>query len=54
MNLIPEKSEILLGYNKFLELRMKQALAKKRFRVTENGKQKMIEMHKSWKLTKKV
>jgi ribosomal protein L35 len=53
MNLIPEKSEILLGYNKFLELRMKQALANKRYRATENGKLKTIAMHRAWILTKK-
>jgi ribosomal protein L35 len=53
MNLIPEKSEILLGYNKFLELRLKQAIANKKYRATENGKIKTIKMHRAWILTKK-
>jgi hypothetical protein len=53
MNLIPEKSEILLGYNKFLELRLKQAVANKKYIATENGKIKTIKMHRAWILTKK-
>jgi hypothetical protein len=53
MNLIPDKSEIILGYNKFLELRLKQVIANKKYRATENGKIKTIEMHRAWILTKK-
>jgi hypothetical protein len=53
MNLIPEKSEIIFGYNKFLELRLKQAIANKKYRATEHGKIKTIEKHRAWILTKK-
>jgi ribosomal protein L35 len=53
MNKIPDSSEILTGYNKFLELRNKQAIANKKYRATENGKLRTIEMHRAWILTKK-
>ncbi len=53
MNQIPDSSEILTGYNKFLELRNKQAIANKKYRATENGKLRTIEMHRAWILTKK-
>jgi ribosomal protein L35 len=53
MNQIPDSSEILSGYNKFLELRLKQAIANKKYRSTENGKIKTVEMHRAWILTKK-
>jgi hypothetical protein len=53
MNQIPDSSEILSGYNKFLELRLKQAIANKKYRATENGKIKTVEMHRAWILTKK-
>ena len=46
-------TEILLGYNKFIELRMKQAIANKKYRATEHGKIKTIEMHRAWIETKK-
>jgi hypothetical protein len=48
-----DSTEILLGYKKFLELRMKQAIANKKYRATEHGKIKTIEMHRAWILTKK-
>jgi hypothetical protein len=53
MNQIPDRSDILLGYNKFLELRSKQATANKKYRATENGRLKTVEMHRAWILTKK-
>ena len=53
MTEISDSTDMLLGYNKFLELRMKQALANKRYRATENGKLKTIAMHRAWILTKK-
>jgi ribosomal protein L35 len=53
MNQIPDSSEILSGYNKFLELRLKQAIANKKYRLSENGKIKTVEMHRAWILTKK-
>jgi hypothetical protein len=53
MNQIPDSSEILIGYNKFLELRNKQAIANKKYRATENGRLKTVEMHRAWILTKK-
>jgi ribosomal protein L35 len=53
MNKIPDNSEIILGYNKFLELRNKQTIANKKYRATENGKIKTVEMHRAWILTKK-
>jgi hypothetical protein len=53
MTEISDSTEILLGYNKFLELRMKQAIANKKYRATEHGKIKTIEMHRAWILTKK-
>ena len=53
MNQIPDSSEILTGYNKFLELRNKQAIANKKYRATENGKLRTIKMHRAWILTKK-
>jgi ribosomal protein L35 len=53
MNQIPDNSEIIRGYNKFLELRSKQAIANKKYRATENGKIKTVEMHRAWILTKK-
>jgi ribosomal protein L35 len=53
MNQIPDRSDILLGYNKFLELRSKQAIANKKYRATENGKLKTKSMHQAWILTKK-
>ena len=53
MNKIPDSSEILTGYNKFLELRNKQAIANKKYRATENGRLKTVEMHRAWILTKK-
>ena len=53
MNQIPDSSEILTGYNKFLELRNKQAMANKKYRATENGKLRTIKMHRAWILTKK-
>jgi hypothetical protein len=52
MNQIPDNSEILIGYNKFLELRIKHALTNKRYRATENGKLRMVQMHRAWILTK--
>jgi hypothetical protein len=48
-----DPTEILLGYNKFLELRKKQAIANKKYRATDHGKVKTIEMHRAWILTKK-
>jgi hypothetical protein len=48
-----DSTEILLGYNKFLELRMKQAIANKKYRATEHGKIKTIEMHREWIAKKK-
>jgi ribosomal protein L35 len=53
MNQIPYSSEILIGYNKFLELRNKQAIANKKYRATENGRLKTVEMHRAWILGKK-
>ena len=53
MNQIPDRSDILLGYNKFLELISKQATANKKYRATENGRLKTVEMHRAWILTKK-
>jgi ribosomal protein L35 len=53
MNQIPDNSEIIRGYNKFLELRLKQAIANKKYRLSENGKIKTVEMHRAWILTKK-
>jgi hypothetical protein len=56
MNQIPDNSDstkIILGYNKFLELRSKQAIANKKYRATDNGKIKTIEMLRAWILTKK-
>jgi hypothetical protein len=53
MSKIPDSSDILIGYNKFLELRMKQAIANKKYRATENGKLRTVEMHRTWILTKK-
>jgi hypothetical protein len=53
MNQIPDSSVVLLGYNKFLELRSKQAIANKKYRATENGKLRTVEMHRAWILTKK-
>jgi ribosomal protein L35 len=47
------QTEILIGYNKFLELRSKQAIANKKYRASENGKIKTVEMHRAWILTKK-
>jgi hypothetical protein len=53
MTEISDSTDMLLGYNKFLELRMKQAIANKKYRATEHGKIKTIEMHRAWILTKK-
>jgi ribosomal protein L35 len=53
MTEISDSTDMLLGYNKFLELRLKQAIANKKYRATENGKIKTIEMHRAWILTKK-
>jgi hypothetical protein len=48
-----DSTKFILGYNKFLELRMKQAIANKKYRATENGRLKTIQMHRAWILTKK-
>jgi hypothetical protein len=53
MTEISDSTDMLLGYNKFLELRMKQAIANKKYRATENGRLKTIQMHRAWILTKK-
>ncbi len=53
MTEISDSTDMLLGYNKFLELRIKQAIANKKYRATENGKLKTIAMHRAWILTKK-
>ncbi len=48
-----DSTKFILGYNKFLELRLKQAIANKKYRATEHGKIKTVEMHRAWILTKK-
>ena len=49
-----DSTEIILGYNKFLELRIRQeAAANKKYRATENGKIKTLEMHREWIAKKK-
>ena len=40
--------ELLLGYQKFVALRIRQAVANKKYRETENGKIKTYEMHRVW------
>jgi glucosamine 6-phosphate synthetase-like amidotransferase/phosphosugar isomerase protein len=48
-----DSTKFILGYNKFIELRNKQAIANKKYRATENGRLKKIQMHRAWILTKK-
>ena len=48
-----DNTEILLGYNKFLELRMRQAIANRKYRASDHGKIKTLEMHRAWIETKK-
>jgi hypothetical protein len=53
MTEIVASTDILFGYNKFLELRMRQALANKKYRATDHGKIKTLEMHREWIAKKK-
>jgi hypothetical protein len=46
-------TEISDSTDKILELRMTQAIANKKYRATEHGKIKTIEMRRAWILTKK-
>jgi hypothetical protein len=48
-----DSTKFILGYNKFIELRNKQAIANKKYRTTENGRLKTIQMHRARILTKK-
>jgi predicted acyltransferase (DUF342 family) len=45
---IVASTDILIGYNKFLELRIRQATANKKYRATEHGRIKTIEIHRAW------
>ena len=40
--------EMLIGYNKFMAIRVRQSVANKRYRATEHGKAKTNEMHRLW------
>lgn len=41
------------GYEKFRKIRENMAIANKKYRSTEKGREKMSMLHKAWLLTKK-
>ena len=43
-----ENTEILLGYNKFVNLRIKMAVANKKYRDTQHGKEKTRIIRNNW------
>ena len=43
-----ENTEILLGYNKFVNLRIKMAVANKKYRDTLHGKEKTRIIRNNW------
>ena len=43
-----ENTEVLLGYNKFVNLRIKMAVANKKYRDTQHGKEKTRIIRNKW------